>query len=270
MINSCMNLQKYKRICTVCKIEFQAQRSTDTPKYCSPQCRINESLSKYHPCVECGTLIHPNKKFCTKSCSAKHNNISRGPRSESTKKKISDYAKVNPKGACDPSNKYKPKKKPRKSFKFVCMECKNDFYVMAVSKPKSKMYCSVECRNKNRYYPNSNRKHTSIVDGYKMDSGAEAYFAEFLNKNSISWIKNDGLKYKKSFAFVDSDGKNRQYYPDFYLPDHNIWVEIKGKRYIRKDDHLRRQAVDVPVYLLISNDFKYELEKFLTSCPPTN
>lgn len=81
-----------------------------------------------------------------------------------------------------------------------------------------------------------------------MDSGAELAFAQLLDQHGIKWEKNS----TRSFPFVDSKGKDRLYYPDFYLPDHDYWVEIKGKRYVREDDQLRLAVVG-NIELIMSN-----------------
>ena len=85
-----------------------------------------------------------------------------------------------------------------------------------------------------------------------MDSGAELAFAILLDKHSIKWTKNT----TRFFEFVDSTGKIRKYYPDFYLKEHDFWVEIKGKRYVRPDDDLRLAAVGSNIELMFSNDIK--------------
>lgn len=95
-----------------------------------------------------------------------------------------------------------------------------------------------------------------------MDSDAERYFALQLTLHQISWLKNDGKKFKQGFRYIDLNGKLRTYYPDFFLPELNLWVEIKGNKYIRYDDYLRREAVGIPVITLISNEFKYNLPFF--------
>jgi hypothetical protein len=61
---------------------------------------------------------------------------------------------------------------------------------------------------------------------------------------------------------VNSNGKTSKYYPDFYLKQYDVWVEIKGRRYIRSDDYLRRAAVGKPVFLIISNQFNKDFDKF--------
>lgn len=67
------------------------------------------------------------------------------------------------------------------------------------------------------------RKKIGVIqteyDGYKFRSRLEARWAVFFNVLGINWI------YEPE-GFVLEDGS--MYLPDFYLPDLNIWVEVKG------------------------------------------
>ncbi len=85
------------------------------------------------------------------------------------------------------------------------------------------------------FHPNSTRVHRSVYNRQQMDSGAELAFAKLLDKNNIQWIKNSTI----FFEYLPE----KKYYPDFYLPKYNTWIEIKGKKYIRKDDELRWLSV---------------------------
>lgn len=80
-----------------------------------------------------------------------------------------------------------------------------------------------------------------------MDSGAELLFATLCDTSNIRWVKNS----TKFFEYLP----NKKYYPDFYLPDFDVWVEIKGKRYYRKDDPLRWASVP-NLEVIWSNDIK--------------
>lgn len=183
-----------------------------------------------------------HSKYCNSSCFASHSNSIRPL-------KIPKQLRL-----------FKPQIwHPGPHFK-NCLQCFSLFKVKSLKNPK--IFCSHRCSAKYNFSSNKASKKSNI-NGYKMDSGAESVFANELTQNNIVWIKNDGLKFKKSFEFIDSLGMKRDYYPDFYLPDHNIWVEIKGLRYIRKDDDLRRACVDVPVVLLMCNNFKKELPEFI-------
>ena len=58
-----------------------------------------------------------------------------------------------------------------------------------------------------------------------LDSSWEKLFALRCIEKNIEWIKNQGqwgFNYK-------IDVKTHKYFPDFYLPKYDLWVEIKGR-----------------------------------------
>ena len=63
----------------------------------------------------------------------------------------------------------------------------------------------------------------SIYKGFHMDSSWELIFAQYLDKNNIKWIKNS-----KGFSYI-WENRERTYYPDFYLKDYDLYIEIKGR-----------------------------------------
>ncbi len=63
-------------------------------------------------------------------------------------------------------------------------------------------------------------------------SGYEKRFMKWLDDNGFNWIKC-----KERFPYVDEEGKWRNYNPDIYLLDFELYVEIKGM--IRKRDPLK-------------------------------
>jgi hypothetical protein len=97
------------------------------------------------------------------------------------------------------------------------------------------------------YHPNSTRLHKSVYKGYQMDSGAELVFAQLCDLNNIEWVKNKNV----FFEFNYPSGKTGKYYPDFYLPHINRWVEIKGKKYVREFDSIRQASANA---ILIMSD----------------
>lgn len=64
------------------------------------------------------------------------------------------------------------------------------------------------------------RQH--LYKGEKFDGWWEVYLANWFEMNSIYWIRN-----KKKFSYF-FDSKKRNYVPDFYLPDIDCYVEVKG------------------------------------------
>ena len=73
-----------------------------------------------------------------------------------------------------------------------------------------------------------NKWHNSygLVYKYKninFDSRWEVEFAKFLDKKDLKWIRNTTMYFEYIWK-----NKKHKYYPDFYLPDFDIFVEIKG------------------------------------------
>ncbi len=194
-------------------------------------------------CLWC--RVECDVKFCSRSCSAKYNNRERNTsgwrHSEKTKQLIRDKALENPVGwAKNPSITGKE----RDESKWIisrCDECGIDFEHHINRKKGIKKYCSKSCYAKNSggFQPNSTRKTRSMYNGFQMDSGTERKFAELLDEHDIKWIKNS----TKYFEFIDNKGKVRKYYPDFYLPYYDKWIEIKSKYYLRENDNLRWSSV---------------------------
>lgn len=54
------------------------------------------------------------------------------------------------------------------------------------------------------------------------DSSWEVEFAKFLDNKNINWIRP-----KNSFKYIFENSEH-SYYPDFYLSDYNLYIEIKG------------------------------------------
>lgn len=234
------------------------------------QCEKSECQNWFEP----KTYRHGQKirqtRFCSRSCAN-----SRGPMSEEDKEIRRKNALKNPTGwAKDPvafgqlGRDVQPRFNNIQKEERACLnpKCSNTFTVHLNRKQHiEQKYCSTDCRVEcsefGGYNSNSTIKHRSIYKGYQMDSGAELYFAKIMDKLGIKWIKNDN-SWRKFFYFI-FNGKKGKYYPDFYLPQANIWIEIKGRRYIRQGDEERRASVPQEIFLLISNDFAIEFNSYI-------
>jgi hypothetical protein len=65
--------------------------------------------------------------------------------------------------------------------------------------------------------------------GYRFRSRLEARWAVFFDALGIEWeYEKEGFTNGKDF-----------YLPDFYLPHHKVWVEVKGDKDALVNDHLR-------------------------------
>ncbi len=64
------------------------------------------------------------------------------------------------------------------------------------------------------------KKDGSIIT---VDGSWEYHVAEYFDYNNINWIRNT-----KRFNYINLKGNNATYCPDFYLPDIDTYIEVKG------------------------------------------
>ena len=107
------------------------------------------------------------------------------------------------------------------------------------------------------YRKNSTIKISCEYEDQKMDSGAELKFAKLLDNKNIQWSKNE---HDTFFEYKGVNGKDRKYYPDFFLKELNFWVEIKSKYY--ETENLNKKIDSVPNIKLVYID---EIKSFVNS-----
>ena len=65
---------------------------------------------------------------------------------------------------------------------------------------------------------------TSTGDTVSMDSTWEVAMATRLDELGIKWKRDPDMK----LQYRTRGGRKRNYVPDFYLPDQDIYIEVKG------------------------------------------
>lgn len=81
---------------------------------------------------------------------------------------------------------------------------------------------------KDEWHKSLGKKKQVVYKGIVLDSSWEAIVAKYLDDNNIDWVvPSVGFEY-------EFDGEKHQYYPDFYLPQYNRYIEVKG--YERRKD----------------------------------
>lgn len=254
----------------------QCGTETKNPRFCGLSCSTKSKvkketerrIEKYNlnpkKCLECDVILEydsRHKKFCCGTCRARNHNRVR-PRIWTEEQKVKSRKSLSK------LLQQKEKYSYTKIYLNKCVICEKEYY----NHNKSRKTCSTKCYSKhlsNSSKNNSNiggYKHTSqlkteksMYKGYYMDSGAELYFSKLLDKIGMKWIKND-IQWKKYYQYVDETGKKRKYYPDFYLPQQNIWVEIKGKRYKTKNLDKKLRYVPGTIHLVMYNKIKEFVE----------
>jgi hypothetical protein len=86
--------------------------------------------------------------------------------------------------------------------------------------------CSCECYIKIKKRNYSGNKH--MYNGIEMDSYWEVEIAILLDTLNIMWKRPDPIEW------LDSTNKKRRYFPDFYIPKYNIYLDPKNPILIEK------------------------------------
>lgn len=179
------------------------------------------------------------KKFCNHSCAATVNNLVREPKSEIERKKISDGVK-----SFNLKNPGFNKIRAELGIKVCsihiknCTSCKKKFVCAYKKGNNERKTCSYECRIKastsNRPYQNGSRKTQyffNITQGKDvlLESSWEVNIATLLDVNGIKWIRPEPIKW------IDDSEKLRYYYPDFYLPEFQVYLDPKNPYCMKQD-----------------------------------
>jgi len=235
-------------------------------------------------CLNCEKELdysHRHNKFCSKSCSASFNNnhrtckkyelsekglesIRNSNRKNQIKKKkcISFYIQEKTKELEEKTlgldlSFLRKKDKIIFETKIEYDNCKNCSKLFVKRKRSSRKSCSSECSihlsTGERKYINGKRKNIYYFNKWMnkevlLESSWEDEFAKFLDKEEIEWIRPKYLKW------VDSKDKERLYYPDFYLPKYNLYVDPKNPWCLKNDEEKLKFIAER--YKIIYGDIK--------------
>ena len=171
-----------------------------------------------------GNCKTSNNHFCTQSCAGTYNtkNRQRKPWNDEQRKNLSNIRKLinikmpSRKG-CTNSN-YKHQKEMK------CTNCGISFISHRVSNRQSnfRTTCSDSCYLAVKH-KNARGTKGSTYNGFTFDSKWEVELAQFLDKNNIKWVQP-----KSAILWLDNTNKQHRYYPDFYLPTFNIYLDPKN------------------------------------------
>jgi len=104
-------------------------------------------------------------------------------------------------------------------------------------------YVPVGGRSKRSYF-----KNKSGIDVY-CQSTYERDMCQILDNLNLNWCR--GNKY---FKYVDQIGKERKYFPDFYVKDYDCYIETKG--YLDECGKHKLTAANVPRLILVLSTYQ--------------
>jgi hypothetical protein len=195
-------------VCEICEEEIKKFPSLVKDKnYCSRKCQniaLNgiQQISQKR-CLICDkefsfiftTIVGQRRKFCSHECA---------------------YEAV--------------KKKPKTGKILSCLNCTKQFYCKKYQL-KIRKYCSNDCQYESQS-KGIKKIPTNGRTGYRKDLPSDQYFksvfeadyARYLIANSIPY------EYEKHTFKTLINGKERFYTPDFYLPNDDKFIELKGSK----------------------------------------
>ena len=115
--------------------------------------------------------------------------------------------------------------------------CGNPKDPVKMEEKRSKLRKVINSRYEMGWSPRAGRckkiKYFSEIAGeVTVDGTWELSVCKFLDFNKILWKRNT-----TRFKYIDSEGKNRTYCPDFYLTETETYIEVKG--YVTDLDKLK-------------------------------
>jgi hypothetical protein len=124
-----------------------------------------------------------------------------------------------------------------------CNVCKIDLkYEIRYNKTCSKKCLSVLLNDINTKNPNCGGETNYKKFIYKniyMNSSWEVDIAMFMDENNIVWRRSKEIK----FLWIDKNKNIRRYYPDFYLPEFDIYLDPKNKYLMIKDSYKLKKVI---------------------------
>lgn len=194
-------------------------------------------------CANCNEVLPydiRNGKFCSHSCSAikqhagkKKSKESNLKRSETIKNNRIKFPEL------IPAPHYKHDGPSCKVIHSTCGKCE-----ILILKKIKRRFCD-SCANTIKI-ANGLKTKCIVYNGVHLDTSWELKMAVWLDENNINWVRPKFIKW------IDSTGKLRKYFPDFYLPDYGIYLDPKNP-YVMKLDKEKVETIKRDSILFVGN-----------------
>lgn len=238
-------MQKF--VCKICEKEFETGQSLGSHKRLHSRKLINceichqkfgfksiekhkirclekERLSHKH-CEKCGKDFKSySSRFCSRSCANGH--------------LVKDDQKIKTSFTIQKNNSLSKSFLSKRVDK-LCKYCGK--ITKSIDNKPTKNLCTPHCeefkKNKSAilseklkgksggYRERGGRGKGSLYKGVWLDSTWELSLVKRLDELGIPWERDTG---KHRLHYFDENGNKRNYFPDFYIPDKNFYIEVKG------------------------------------------
>jgi len=202
-------------------------------------------------CENCG-IKHTGKYGSGRFCSTK---CSRGFSTKAKRKEINEKVSLKLKreailheATCTVCNNSFASNKP--SRKCCSAKCSAKLGGSAIKRDTSKMGGLRDGGGRSKVYSYTNR----LGEIMKLNI-EEIEVAKILDELELNWLRNFN-----GFLYSSLDGKNRKFYPDFYVKDFDYYIEYKG--WVTSDmEHKMVEATkqnDFKLLIVYGNDKRYK------------
>jgi hypothetical protein len=211
-------------------------------KYCSIRCKkdwykIPDNGTKQE--IECKICCYKfylpasqakNRVTCSKTCYAKYMSLVNSRHAKLEKKcdscsKTFELNENSTQKFCSPSCFTKSLRNRKDVFCEVCN------VKLTVKKSATTRFCNKICARKGQSL-GLIKSHINGRTGWRTDIQDSPYFKSSFEADYARYCiyKNIRFEYEKNVFEAEVDGKKRFYTPDFFLPDSNEFIELKGVR----------------------------------------
>lgn len=127
-----------------------------------------------------------------------------------------------------------------------------------IKKYSSKISDTISNKIENGDWHCQNRQRIEYKESI-FDSTWEFEFVKFLDAHNIKWVRNE-----HSFVYIFENSEHR-YFPDLYLPDHDLYIEIKGR--VTEKDKAKWEQFNKKLDIYFLKDLKkLNIDYFKTIC----
>lgn len=149
-------------------------------------------------------------------------------------------------------------------YKHICVVCNSEFYNINKKVKTCNILCakkllSIKAKNNPNCGGETNHKRFEY-NGIHMDSSWELEIAQYMDDQNIEWQRTR----KIMFWWTDKNGLKRRYYPDFYLPKYDLYLDPKNKYLLKLDEYKLNQVIKENNINLIYGHRDLILEKLKT------
>lgn len=188
-----------------------------TCKYCGKTCKNKNSLAQHE--IRCAS--NPNKKVFKSNFIKYHNDIKNGVK---VKQYTNQYVKAKMLGLPKPEMTTETKEK------IAAVWLGRNHSEETKQKISASMKRVVKERPESYSASNVNGRVKKVeYNGQIFDSSWEVIVAKFLDDNGYIWYKPT-----KGFEYI-WENDTHLYYPDFYIPSLDLYIEVKGYKRDRDD-----------------------------------